>query len=75
MLIDSTIETIDRYQSGNLVLDLTEITDSEDFDYDDQNTDYFSVGKKGRIDHDVMDYVWWKGEREKTQKIWNCCPS
>lgn len=65
MLIDSTIETIDRYQSGNLVLDLTEITDSEDFDYDDQNTDYFSVGKKVRIDLADMDYVSWKREPEK----------
>ena len=65
MLIDSTIETIDRYQSGNLVLDLTEITDSEDFDYDDQNTDYFSVGKKVRIDLADMDYVSWKRELEK----------
>ena len=57
MLIDSTIETIDRYQSGNLVLDLAEITDSEDFDYDDQNTDFFSAGKKVRIDLADMDYV------------------
>ena len=65
MLIDSTIETIDRYQSGNLVLDLTEITDSEDFDYDDQNTNYFSVGKKVRIDLADMDYVSWKRELEK----------
>ena len=65
MLIDSTIETIDRYQSGNLVLDLAEITDSEDFDYDDQNTDYFSVGKKVRIDLADMDYVSWKRELEK----------
>ena len=65
MLIDSTIETIDRYQSGNLVLDLTEITESEDFDYDDQNTDYFSVGKKVRIDLADMDYVSWKRELEK----------
>ncbi len=65
MLIDSTIETIDRYQSGNLVLDLTEITDSEDFDYDDQNTDYFSVAKKVRIDLADMDYVSWKRELEK----------
>lgn len=68
MLIDSTIETIDRYQSGNLVLDLTEITDSEDFDYDDQNTDYFSVGKKVRIDLADMDYVSWKREPEKDAK-------
>ena len=65
MLIDSTIETIDRYQSGNLVLDLTEITDIDDFDYDDQNTDYFSVGKKVRIDLADMDYVSWKRELEK----------
>lgn len=64
-LIDSTIETIARYQSGNLVLDLTEITDIDDFDYDDQNTDYFSVGKKVRIDVADMDYVSWKRELEK----------
>lgn len=64
-LIDSTIETIDRYHSGDCVLDLTEITDSNDFDYDDQNTDYFAVGKKVRIDLADMDYVSWKRELEK----------
>ena len=64
-LIDSTIKTIDRYQSGNLVLDLTEITDSEDFDDDDQNTDYFSVGKKVKIDLADMDYVSWRRGLEK----------
>ena len=65
MLIDSTIETIDRYQSGDLVLDLTEITDSGDFDFDDQNADYFAVGKKVRIDLADMDYVSWKRELKK----------
>ena len=65
MLIDSTIETIDRYQSGDLVLDLTEITDSGDFDFDDQNTDYFAIGKKVRIDLADMDYVSWKRELKK----------
>ena len=65
MLIDSTIETIDRYQSGDCILDLTEITDIDDFDYDDQNMDYFSVGKKVRIDLADMDYVSWKRELEK----------
>ena len=64
-LIDSTIKTIDRYQSGNLVLDLTEITGSEDFDDDDQNTDYFSVGKKVQIDLADMDYISWRRELEK----------
>ena len=64
-LIDSTIGTIDRYQSGDCILELTEITDSDDFDYDDQNTDYFAVGKKVRIDLADMDYVSWKRELEK----------
>lgn len=64
-LIDNTIETIDRYQSGAYTLDLTEIMDMDDFDYDDQNTDYFSVGKKVRIDLADMDYVSWKHELEK----------
>lgn len=64
-LIDSTIETIDNYRAGGCVLNLTEISDSEDFDYDDQNTDYFSVGKKVRIDLADMDYVSWKRELEQ----------
>lgn len=64
-LIDSTIETINNYRAGGCVLNLTEISDSEDFDYDDQNTDYFSVGKKVRIDLADMDYVSWKRELEQ----------
>lgn len=64
-LIDSTIETIDNYRAGGCVLNLTEISDGEDFDYDDQNTDYFSVGKKVRIDLADMDYVSWKRELEQ----------
>ena len=47
------------------MLDLTEISDSEDFDYDDQNTDLFSVGKKVKIDLADMDYVSWQRELEK----------
>ena len=34
----------------------------EDFDYDDQNTDFFSVGKKIKIDLRDMDYISWKRE-------------
>lgn len=48
-LIEDTIETIKSYQSGGCVLNLTEISDAENFDYDDQNTDFFSVGKKVKI--------------------------
>ena len=64
-LIDGTIQTINNYQSGGCVLNLIEISDDEDFDYDDQNTDLFSVGKKVRIDLADMDYVSWKRELEK----------
>ena len=64
-LIDGTIQTINNYQSGGCVLNLTEISDDEDFDYDDQNTDLFSVGKKVKIDLADMDYVSWKRELEK----------
>ena len=33
---------------------------SDDFDFDDQNTDFFTVGKKVRIDLRDMDYISWK---------------
>ena len=64
-LIDSTIQTINSYQSGGCILNLTELPDSDEFDYDDQNTDFFSVGKKVKIDLADMDYVSWKRELEK----------
>jgi SNF2 family DNA or RNA helicase len=61
-LIRQTIETIDRYQSGGCLINTTEIGGSEDFDYDDQNTDYFSVGKKVKIDLADMDHISWRKE-------------
>ena len=64
-LIEDTMKTIEDYQAGNCILKLTEISDSDDFDYDDQNTDFFSVGKKVKIDLADMDYVSWKRELEK----------
>lgn len=64
-LIEDTMKTIEDYQAGNCILKLTEISNCEDFDYDDQNTDFFSVGKKVKIDLVDMDYVSWKRELEK----------
>ena len=58
-LIDDTIAAIKKYKSGECVLNLTEISGTEDFDYDDQNTDVFSVGKKVKINLADMDYVSW----------------
>lgn len=61
--LDETSKTIDDFMSGKNVnlgemKDLSEQT--EDFDFDDQNTDFFSVGKKIKIDLRDMDYISWK---------------
>lgn len=64
-LIDDTLQTINSYQTGDCLLDLTDLSNNEDFDADDQNTDFFSVGKKIKIDLADMDYISWKRELEK----------
>ena len=62
--IEQTIQLIHDYKSGAKVLELVEITQSDDFDGDDQNTDFFGVGKKVKIDLEDMDYVTWLQELE-----------
>lgn len=64
-LINKTIARIDSYQCGGCILELMEITGSEDFDYDDQNTDFFAVGTRVKIDLADMDYVSWRRELER----------
>ncbi len=64
-LINSTIKTIKEYQNGGCVLNLTDMSDVNDLDLDDQNTDFFSVGKKVKIDLADMDYISWLRELEK----------
>lgn len=64
-LIQSTIEMIRSYQSSGQLLELQDITDADEFDLDDQNTDYFSVGKRVKIDLDDMDHLSWLRELEK----------
>ena len=59
-LIDDTIRMIDSYQSGQKILDMVDFSDADDFDEDDQNTDFFSVGRKVKIDLADMDYVSWR---------------
>jgi SNF2 family DNA or RNA helicase len=59
-LIVKTIEAIDRYEKyGNTDIDMYE-ADTSDFDMEDQNTDYFTVGKKVKIDLADMDYKSWR---------------
>lgn len=64
-LIDETIQTITDYRSGEQFLNLLDATEVSDFDEDDQNTDFFSVGKKIKIDLADMDYVTWQHELEQ----------
>lgn len=64
-LIDETIQTITDYQSGEQLLNLLDVTEASDFDEDDQNTDFFSVGKKIKINLADMDYVTWQHELEQ----------
>jgi len=60
--ISATIKAIDSYKGGASTLDLVDIENPDDFDEDDQNTDFFSVGKKVKIDLADMDHVSWRKE-------------
>lgn len=67
-LIDETIKSIDRFEKyGHSDIDMYEASDSE-WDIDDNNTDYFTVGKKVKIDLADMDYMTWRAELEKDAK-------
>lgn len=61
-LIDSTIKAIDDFEKyGAANIDMYEASDSE-FDMDDGNTEYFTVGKKVKIKLADMDYKSWRTE-------------
>ncbi len=59
-LIKSTIEAIDKFEKyGAAEFDMYEASDSE-FDMDDGDTEYFTVGKKVKIELADMDYMSWR---------------
>ena len=70
-LIESTINTIDRFDKHSSVnLDLTDISNVDEFDDEDQNTDdIFLLGKKVKIDIADMDYVSWKESLAKDAEV------
>lgn len=64
-LIMKTIDGITQYEKyGEANIDMYE-ADSDDFDMADQNTDYFTVGRKVKIDLADMDYKSWKDVLQK----------
>lgn len=70
-LIENTICTINAYDKNSSVkLDLTDITDVDEFDGEDQNGDeLFSFGKKVKIDLADMDYDSWRQSLEKDRDV------
>lgn len=70
-LIDSTIHSIDTYdKTASVKLDLTDITNIDDYDSEDQNSDeLFTFGKKVRIEIGDMDYKSWRESLAKDREI------
>ena len=70
-IIDETIKTIDNYEStSGAKIDLTDISNADEYDLDDQNGDEFvSIGKKVQIDLADMDRISWRAELAKDQDI------
>lgn len=70
-LIENTIHTIDQFDKHtHMDLELTEISDIDEFDDEDQNAeDLFSFGKKVKIDLADMDYVSWRESLLKDAEV------
>ena len=63
--IKDTIESINNFEkNGNTDFNLYE-ADDNDFDMEDDNTDFFTVGKKVMIDIEDMDYRTWREELQR----------
>ena len=69
-IIDDTIEDIEKYEKGlrSGAMEAEEFTES-DFDFDDQNGDAFTIGRKVKIDLADMDYPTWKRQLIKDREI------
>jgi len=65
-LIERTIGEIDAYsKNGSSFIETVELADDNDFDDDDCNTEFFSAGKKVKIDLADMDFISWRRELQK----------
>ena len=64
-IINSTIATIDNFVAGGGgEIEMRDVSDN-DFDAEDENTDFTRIGKKIKIDIADMDYVSWRSELAK----------
>ena len=71
ILINDTIDKINRFeQYGTSSIDIYESSDTE-WDIDDSNTEYFTVGNKVQIDLADMDYKTWRAELTSDIEVLN----
>ena len=70
-LIESTMKAIDSYDNAHPAeLTLNDISDTDGYDYDDQNSeDFLALGKKVQIDLADMDRLSWRRQLEKDRDI------
>lgn len=70
-LIENTIHTIESFdRTSNYQIDLTDISNIEEYDDDDfNNDDLFSIGRKVKIELADMDYKSWQSELEKDRNV------
>ena len=70
-LINNTVDKINRFeQYGTSSIDMYESADTE-WDIDDSNTEYFTVGNKVQIDLADMDYKTWRSELTSDIEVLN----
>ena len=70
-LINDTVDKINRFeQYGTSSIDMYESADTE-WDIDDSNTEYFTVGNKVQIDLADMDYKTWRAELTSDIEVLN----
>ena len=68
-LIDNTIDAIETFEkNGSDDLTMYEANGS-DWDMDDENTDFFTVGRKVKIELADMDYRSWKAELKQDRDV------
>ncbi len=70
-LIETTINTIDTYEKNSTAsLELTDISNIDEFDDEDQNSDeLFTFGKKVKIELADMDYKSWQNNLQKDRDV------
>ena len=68
-LITGTIRSINEYEKcGKTNIDMMQLSE-DDFDIDDSNTDFFTVGKKVKIDLADMNYTSWRDDLKQEEEV------